>query len=197
MTTQPKKYFTPEEYLTLEREAEYKSEYFDGEIFAMGGASRKHNLIALNIGAELRQQLKRSKCEVYVSDMRVHIPATGLYTYPDVVVACDEPVFADKEFDTLLNPTVVFEVLSRSTEKYDRVAKFIDYRTIDSLGEYLLVLQNEYSVEHYVKQPGGGWLLSDIRGLDSSVELSSVKCVLPLAEIFDKVALTPPTPPAA
>ena len=120
MSSQAKAHLTAEEYLALERKAPYKSEYLKGEVFAMTGASRRHNLISLNIGAELRAQLRQRPCEVYTSDMRVKLGATGLYTYPDVVVVCGEPAFEDAEVDTLLNPILLVEVLSKSTEDYDR-----------------------------------------------------------------------------
>jgi Uma2 family endonuclease len=189
MSSQPKILLTPEEYLAIERKAEYRSEYLNGETFAMTGASRKHNLIALNIAGELRQQLKGKPCEAYVNDMRVHIPATGLYAYPDVTVVCGEPQFEDAFVDTLLNPTLLVEVLSESTESYDRGKKFSYYRTIQSLAEYLLVAQDEYRIEQYLKQQDGRWLLTDIRSLDGIVELASVSCTLALKEVYDRVAL--------
>jgi Uma2 family endonuclease len=135
MSHQIKPYISPEEYLALERKAEYKSEYLDGEIFAMTGASRKHNLISANVLGELRQQLKGNPCEAYASDMRVKVSATGLYTYPDVVVVCREPEFEDDYIDTLLNPTLLVEILSQSTERYDRIAKSSYYKTLGSLAE--------------------------------------------------------------
>lgn len=190
MTSQPKPRISPEEYLAVEREAEYKSEYLGGEIFAMTGASREHNLITVNIVGELRQQLKGKPCEVYPNDMRVKVPAAGLYTYPDVVVVCDQPLFEDDCVDTLLNPTLIVEVLSASAESYDRGKKFGYYRTVASLTEYLLVTQDEYKVEQYVKQTDERWLLSDIRSLDGLVELISVPCALALKEIYDRVVLS-------
>ena len=192
MVSQTTTYLTPEEYLALERKAEYKNEYINGEIVAITGASRIHNLITINIGSELRQQLKEAPCEVYSNDMRVRIPSTGLYTYPDAVVVCGEPKLEDDFLDTLLNPTLIFEVLSTSTEAYDRGKKFSDYRTIESLAEYALVAQDEYRVEQYVKQSDGRWLLTDIRSLDGTVELASVSCVLALKEIYHKVNLSNP-----
>ena len=189
MASQPKSYLTPEEYLAMERKAEYKSEYFAGEVFAMVGASRKHNLIATNITTTLGQQLKKRACEIYASDMRVRVPATGSYTYPDVVVACGEPEFEDDYLDTLLNPVVIIEVLSASTASYDRIKKFGYYRTIDSLDEYLLVAQDEYKIEQYVKQPDGRWLLADIKSLEATAEMPSIQCMLPLADVYDKVSL--------
>jgi Uma2 family endonuclease len=189
MSSQIRPYVTPEEYLALERKAEYKSEYLHGEIFAMTGASRKHNLVAGNIFGELRQQLKGRQCEAYMGDMRVKVTATGLYTYPDVVVACGEPKFEDEYVDTLLNPTLLVEVLSQSMERYDRIAKSSYYRTLDSLAEHLLVAQDEVRLEQYVKQANGQWLLFECSSLDKVVELPSISCSLALGDVYDKVSL--------
>ena len=190
MSRQTKTYITPEEYLALERQAEHKSEYYDGEIFAMTGASLKHNRITLNVGSELNLQLKGRKCQAFTNDMRVHIPATGLYTYPDVVVVCGEPQLEDEHFDTLLNPVLIVEILSKSTARYDRAGKFSDYRSIPSFAEYLLVSQDEHRVEHHARQPDGRWLLTDFRSLEDVVQLDSIKCSLPLREIYDKVSFS-------
>lgn len=189
MSSQPKTYLTPEEYLAIERKAAYKNEYIDGVMVAMTGASRRHNLIAVNITGELRQQLRGQPCETYAADMRVRIPSTRLYTYPDVVVVCGEPQFEDEHVDTLLNPALIVEVLSESTELYDRGKKFSFYRTVESLAEYLLVAQDECRVEQYVKQPGGRWLLSDFRSPEDVVELTSIQCRLALREVYEKVTL--------
>jgi Uma2 family endonuclease len=190
MSTQPTIYLTPEEYLAMERKAEYKSEYIDGEIVAMTGASRTHNLIVFNIAREIGRQLRGRPCEGYANDMRVRIPSTRLYTYPDVVVVCDEPEFEDDQVDTLLNPTLIIEVLSESTELYDRGKKFGFYRTIDSLAEYLLVAQDEQRIEKYLRQPDGRWLLSEHRPPEDAVELISVQCSLVLMEVYDKVVFS-------
>ncbi|PYS76265.1 MAG: hypothetical protein DMF66_15715 [Acidobacteria bacterium] len=187
MSSQVKVYYTPDEYLALERKAEYKSEYFGGEIFAMTGASRKHNLVAGNIFAALHLQLKKRPCEIYPSDMRVKVSPTGLYTYPDVAVVCGEPMFDDEQRDTLLNPTVLVEVLSKSTASYDRGEKFEHYRKIESLAEYLVIAQDKYHVEQYAKQPGGQWLLSETDDPQQTIHLSSIDCDLALADIYDKV----------
>src|SRR5436853_6974426 len=157
MSQQLKSFVSPDEYLRLECQAEYKSEYLNGEIFAMSGASRQHNLITVNIGAELNRQLRGKPCEAYMSDMRVKVRSNTFYTYPDVAVVCGEPQFEDKEVDTLLNPTLLVEVLSQSTERYDRISKTSYYRTIDSLQEHLLVAQHEVRVEQYLRQPDGQW----------------------------------------
>jgi Uma2 family endonuclease len=187
MSQQIKPNISPEEFLRLERQSEYKSEYLNGEIFAMSGASRKHNLITGNIGGEFHQQLKGKPCEVYLSDMRLKVTATGLYTYPDVVAVCGEPKFEDEYLDTLLNPTLLVEVLSPSTERYDRIAKSSYYRTIGSLAEHLLVAQDEVRLEQYVKQADGQWLLFEFSSLDSVVELPSIGCTLVLRDVYDKV----------
>ncbi|MFL6230879.1 MAG: Uma2 family endonuclease [Pyrinomonadaceae bacterium] len=189
MSRQPKTLSTSEEYLAMERQAEYKSEYLNGETFAMVGASRKHNLIAGNVFGELREQLKGKSCEAYTNDMRVKVSSNGLYTYPDVVVVCGEPQFEDGYIDTLLNPTLLVEVLSESTESYDRGKKSGFYRTIDSLGEYLLVAQDEYRVEQFVKQGDGRWLLTDIHSPDGTVELTSIGCRLALKDVYDRVVM--------
>ncbi len=187
MSQQLKSFVSPEEYLRLERQAEYKSEYLNGEIFAMSGATRKHNLLTVNISGSLNQQLRSKRCEVYASEMRVKVSATGLYTYPDVVVVCGEPRLEDEYFDTLLNPTVLIEVLSKSTERYDRIAKSSYYRTLDSLAEHLLVAQDEVRLEQYVRQPDGQWLLFDYHSLDDVAELKSIGCSLALRDVYDKV----------
>jgi Uma2 family endonuclease len=191
MSSQIKPFISPAEYLALERQAEYKSEYLNGDMFAMTGARRKHNLITGNMSAEFVRQLKGRAGEAYVSDMRVKVTATGLYTYPDVVVVCGEPQFEDDFVDTLLNPTVLVEVLSTSTERYDRIAKSSYYRTLDSLAEHLLVAQDKHRVEQYVRQPDGQWLLFDYRSLDNTVELKSIDCSLALRDIYDKVSIDP------
>ena len=189
MSHHVKTYTTPEEYLAFERKAENRNEYVNGEIFAMTGASRKHNLIAGNIYVELRQQIKGKPCEAYPGEMRIKAPPARSYVYPDVVIVCDEPKFEDAYFDTLLNPTLVVEVLSKSTESYNRLAKSAYYRTIESLVEYLLVAQEEYRVEQYVKQTDARWLLSDVRSLESVIELKSIDCSLALRDLYDRVSI--------
>jgi Uma2 family endonuclease len=187
MTSPPKGRFTPAQYLELERKAQDKSEYFRGEIYPMCGASREHNLITGNVGTALHRQLRHRPCEVYQSNMRVKVSPTGLYTYPDVVVVCGAPRFEDAELDTLLNPTVLVEVLSESTEAYDRGAKFEQYRTLDSLMDYLLIAQDRCHVEHFARQPDGRWLLAEAKGLQDMIRIGSVECDLVLAEVYEKV----------
>lgn len=177
---------TPEEYLTLERKVTIKSEYLNGHIRAMAGASREHNLITGNIFGELRSQLRDQPCEAYVNDMRLKISPTGLYTYPDVAVVCDEPRFEDTHSDTLLNPMVLVEVLSSSTEAYDRGEKFAHYRRLESLQEYILVAQDCVRVEHYLRQ-GEQWLLTELSNPEDVLHLVSISCNLSLREVYAKV----------
>ena len=192
MSAVPKSYLTPQEYLVRERRAETKSEYLRGEVFAMSGASREHNLIAGNVNRELSEQLRERPCEVYQGDMRVKVSSTGLYTYPDVTVVCSEPQFEDAEVDTLLNPKVIVEVLSPSTADYDRGGKFTHYRRLPSLRDYVLISQDRALVEHCVRQPSDQWLLTEYSALDGTLMLSSIQCQLPLAEIYLKVQFEPP-----
>lgn len=187
MSTQPKPWYTPEEYLALERDWETKHEYFDGEIFAMAGASEAHVAIVSNLVFALMGQLRDRPCKVYASDMRVKVSATGLYTYPDLAMVCGEREFEDGRRDTLLNPHVIIEVLSPSTEAYDRGKKFAHYRTLDSLMEYLLVAQDTPRVEQYVKQPDGDWLLHEATRLDEAIMLPTIRCELRLAEVYDGI----------
>ncbi len=177
---------TPEEYLALERESPTKSEYVNGRIYAMGGASRRHNLISGNIFARLRTQLSGRPCEAYVNDMRVKVDATGLYTYPDVAVVCGQAKLEDDHFDTLLNPTLIVEVLSRSTEAYDRGEKFAHYRQLESLREYVLVAQDRLRVELYTRQ-GEQWVLSEFSTVDSIAPLESIGCTLAVHDVYEQV----------
>ena len=191
MSTQPKPktYITPEEYLAKERAADYKSEYYNGEIFAFAGASREHNTIVINLVLKLTPQIRKRNCEIYSNDMRVKVNATGLYTYPDVVVVCGKPKFEDDENDTLVNPTVIIEVLSASTENYDRGTKFEHYRAIDSLSDYILVAQNKIHLEHYVRQSDRTWLFSENKSTEDKFKIDSIGCELLLAEIYEKVEI--------
>jgi Uma2 family endonuclease len=179
-------HYTAEEYLTLERSASCKSEFHDGQIFAMTGASRKHNLVSGNIYRELSLQLKSRPCEAYINDMRVKATETRSYHYPDIVVVCGTPAFEDAQVDTLLNPTLLIEVLSPSTEAYDRGGKFAHYRKIPTLCEYLLVTQDQPSIERYVRE-GDVWILTEAVGFETSIPLESIECVLSLREVYDKV----------
>ena len=187
MSSQTQQRYTPEEYLARERQAQYKSEYYAGDIFAMAGASRWHNLIVANVIGELRSQLKGRPCTTYPSDMRLKVSPTGLYTYPDVTVVCGAAQFEDTQQDTLLNPTLIVEVLSESTEAYDRGGKFAHYRKLASLLEYVLIAPTKPHVEHYVRQPDNRWLLAEADSLHDTLHLPSIDCHLALAEVYDKV----------
>lgn len=187
MSAVPKTKLTEAEYLAKERQAEFKSEFYRGEMFAMSGASREHILIAGNSAREIGNQFKGRCCEVYSNDMRVKVSATGLYTYPDVVIVCGEPEFFDAEVDTLLNPTVLIEVLSPTTESYDRGAKAEQYRRIPSLREHVLIAQDRPHVEVLIRQADGSWLLRETSDLDQVVNLPSVSVNLPMREIYDRI----------
>jgi Uma2 family endonuclease len=187
MSTLPKTWLTPEQYLEIERRAEYKSEYYQGEMFAMAGAREAHNLIAGNLYAGIQAQLRSRTCRAYGSDMRVRVGATGLHTYPDVLVVRGEPQFLDGQRDTLLNPTLIAEVLSPSTEAYDRGRKFEHYRSIESLAEYLLVSSERVSAELFARQLDGRWLLTAASSLEDTLQLPTTGCRLPLAELYEKV----------
>jgi Uma2 family endonuclease len=187
MSSQVQQQYTPEEYLALERQAQCKSEYYAGEIFAMAGASRWHNLIVTNVLRELSLQLKGRPCTTYHSDMRVKVSPTGLYTYPDVTVVCGEAQFEDNQQDTLLNPMLIVEVVSESTEAYDRGGKFAHYRKLTSLMEYVLITQTKPHIEHYVRQPDNRWLLAEADSLQDTLHLPSIDYRLALAEVYDKV----------
>ncbi len=178
--------YTPEEYLARERKADFKSEYDGGFISAMAGASRKHNVIALNFAGEIRSQFKGRPCAAFMSDMRLCVDATGLYTYPDVMAVCGEPHYLDDDLDTLLNATMIVEVLSTTTESYDRGRKFGHYRRLPSLKEYVMVSQDEVRVERYTRR-GDDWILTEFTSLDDVLRLASIDCEVPLREIYDKV----------
>ena len=186
---------TPEQYLEAERKAEYKSEYYQGVVYAMAGGSFVHSVIIGNLVSELQQALKKQRCFVCPQDLRLRVTPTGLYTYPDIQVVCGEPIFADDHKDMLTNPTLVVEVLSKSTEAHDRGFKFSQYRKIESLQECFLVSQLEPRVERYLRQPGDQWLLTESTGLDGSFRSESLACSIPLAEVYDKVEFAPETTP--
>ena len=197
MSTLPKTYLTPEQYLEIERKADFKSEYYQGEMFAMSGARFAHIGIVANAMRELGQQLRGRPCRPLSNDMRVQVTATGLYAYPDVVVVCGEPQFLDNTFDTLLNPTVIVEVLSESTEAYDRGQKFAQYRSLESLKEYMMISSHRVSVESYTRQPDGSWNYIAKASLEDSLDLQSVGCHLALADLYEKVEFPPPQPATA
>ncbi|MFM9963094.1 MAG: Uma2 family endonuclease [Planctomycetaceae bacterium] len=188
MSAVPKPRYTPEEYLAVERVSEIRHEFYRGELFEMVGASEAHNLIADNVTFALRERLRDKGCRAYSSDMRVQVSANGLYTYPDVVVACPPIEFEDETRDTLLNPQVIVEVLSKSTEKYDRGKKFDLYRELSSLKQYVLISQTEARVASFVRQADGAtWLMVPSSGLEGTLDFPTVECRLSLAEVYRDV----------
>jgi Uma2 family endonuclease len=189
MSVQPKTRYTVEEYLKLEESTREKHEFFQGEVFAMSGANEAHDLIVLNVGAELRQKLRGKPCRVYPSDLRVKVDPSGLYTYPDVVVVCGQPRF-EQPGETLLNPTLLVEALSDSSEAYDRGRTSEQYRTMASLTDYLLIAQDRVLVEHYSRQPEDRWLLHAANRMQDSIAIDSLGCTLPLAEVYFNVPET-------
>jgi Uma2 family endonuclease len=191
MSTAPKLRYSPEEYLARERVSESRHQYYQGEIFAMSGGNARHSRISINLVWRLSQRLDGGRCEVYDKDMRIKVNTSGLYTYPDASVVCGTAEFEDDKRDTLLNPLVIFEVLSPSTADYDRGTKFQLYRGLSSLRDYVVVAQEQPYVEHHVKQPDGSWLLSEIRGLEESLPMEAIGCTLPLSDIYHRVTFGP------
>jgi Uma2 family endonuclease len=191
MSAAPKIRFTVEEYLARERKADYKSEFYQGEIFAMAGASAAHNEVKDALVAALRNALRDGPCRTASSDQRVLVDRTGLYTYPDIVITCEKPIYDEKDAETLTNPTVIIEILSPSTEKYDRGAKFRNYQQIPSLKEYILVAQDEAVVERFVRQSDGSWALTAMVGLKDSLQLASRPARIPLADIYYGIDFPP------
>jgi Uma2 family endonuclease len=175
---------TVEEYFAIEEKADRKSEFFDGEMFLMAGASREHNIVLRNLVGEIYILLKGSKCQVFFNDLRLKVGRTGLYTYPDLLIVCEKPEFAPENRNTLTNPTLVIEVLSESTERYDRTTKFRFYKRLPSLKEYILVTQDEPLVERYVRNDDGSWAQTDFEGLENAMSFASVPVKMPLADVY-------------
>ncbi len=206
MSTAEKRRLTPQEYLAIDEASEIRHEFLDGEIFAMSGATFWHTLIKDNLSQVIRNKLAAkdaNDCYVLTSDQRVKVSATGLYTYPDILICCGEPVFDEGIRNTLVNPRVLIEVLSESTERYDRGAKFGHYRQLASVQEYLLVAQDRPSVERYVREPAAGdsppeadrWVLTAVTDAAGSLLLESVGVEVTLADIYDRVVFPPPGEP--
>jgi Uma2 family endonuclease len=186
MSSLPSYHLSPEEYLIIERKAKHKSEYVDGVMYAMAGGSERHNLIAANLIISIGVQLRDRPCRVYPSDLKVRVPNSKRYFYPDVSVVCGEIEFADDARDVILNPILVVEVLSESTAAYDRGKKFLSYQQIDSLQEYLLVSQDEVIVEHYVRQNNDAWIYTKAIFLEETITLPSIECEVALRDVYDK-----------
>ncbi len=187
MTAQPKQYITEQVYLAFERSSTRKHEYFDGEIVAMSGGTVAHNLISGNMFASLHTQLRGAGCRAFTSDLRLKVMATGLHTYPDVTVVCGHFQFVDESRDTLMNPVVIIEVLSPSTERYDRGMKFQNYRTIATLQEYILIAQDKPQIEHYVRQASGRWIFEEAQEVTELITLPSIHCRLAMSDVYDGV----------
>lgn len=191
MSAHPETEMSPEEYLAFERQAVEKHEYLDGRVLAMAPANEAHNLIVVNLVCELGTQLRGKQCEVLCCQMRVRVAEGGPFVYPDVLVVRGRAAVADAEKDNLLNPGVIFEVLSAATEGNDRGWKASHYRQLASLAEYVLVAQDLPHVEHYVRQPDGTWLFREHWGLGETLRLPSIGCEIPLATIYDRVDFRP------
>jgi Uma2 family endonuclease len=183
--TQPR--LTPEQYLELERAAEFRHEYYNGRMYAMPGGTYHHVRIIANFAANLHGLLRKRPCAVLTSDMRIRVSPEGLYTYPDVVVVCGEPKFGDGRSDTLVNPTLLIEVLSPSTEAYDRGFKAEQYRKIETLKEYALVSQFSAHVEVVRRHENGRWLLSEYSGVETACQFESVDCSVALSDVYEGI----------
>jgi Uma2 family endonuclease len=191
MSTAPSRILTPAEYLARERAAEFKSEFYRGEMFAMSGANGRHVRICVNLLRRLDEKLENKPCAPFNSDMRVKVTETGLYTYPDASIACGDIQFEDASQDVLLNPKIIFEVLSKSTERRDRGWKFDQYTKLTTMAEYVLVSQEQSLIERFVRQQDGNWMLERLNNLDSSLKLDSVEIELPLHQVYSGIAFGP------
>ena len=188
MSALPKTKLTVQQYLAIENAAAFRSEFFDGEMFAMAGTTTSHTFIMLSLAAELRSRFKGGRCKVLAVDQRVKVERTGLYTYPDVVIVCGPIEYSEDDPLSLVNPVAIIEVLSPSTESYDRGAKFRNYQQIPTLMEYILVSQTEAVCERFVRQADGAWGLVSFVGLDAELAFTAVPARIPLAEIYSGVA---------
>jgi Uma2 family endonuclease len=184
MSAVPKTRLSVAEYLAIEKRATFKSEYFQGEMFAMAGASRQHNIVNENFSGELHARLKGQACRSMSRDQRVKVDETGLFCYPDLVIVCGKPEYAPEDPDTLVNPKVIVEILSDSTERYDRTTKFRHYQQVESVMEYVLVSQGEPMCERYVRQDDGSWGVVAFVGLDAALELKTLPIRIPLADLY-------------
>lgn len=188
MQAQEQHFYSPEEYLTLEEAAEFRSEYYDGQIFPMAGGTPNHNRIAVNLGSALNVALADQDYDVFISDMRLWIPRIGLYTYPDVMVVAGDLEFAEGRKDTIINPLLIVEVLSDSTKNYDRGEKFEFYRTLPAFREYILVDQYKIHVEQFSKTENSKWMLSEFNDMNMVISLASTSLDIPLSIIYKRVS---------
>lgn len=187
MSTQPTPYLTPQQYLETERAAEFRSEYFNGVMYSMSGGSWRHDRIAGDVFGMFRAQLRGRECSVASSSFRLQVSPEGIYTYPDITVFCGAPKFADQHTDMITDATLIVEVLSPSTENYDRGFKVEQYRRLASLSDYLLISQDRVHIEHYTRQPDLSWLMRETSDRDSVIALPSIECTLPVAEAYERV----------
>jgi Uma2 family endonuclease len=187
MTQAPPRLYSPEEYLELEARADYKNEYHDGEIVPMAGGTTNHNELALNISAALKLALRRQNCKVYIGDVRLWIPQYRQYTYPDVIVIQGQPVYDDKSKTTVTNPLLIVEVLSKSTQNYDQGDKFMYYRSIPEMQEYILIDQKQFHVIQHVKIETGQWLLSEYKGEEAVLQLKAIDFTINLVDLYEGV----------
>jgi Uma2 family endonuclease len=188
MAAHAQPFLTPEQYLEIERAAVLRSEYYDGRMYAMAGGTQTHQRLKDRLAFALNKRLENGPCEAGTSDLRVSVSYNGLYTYPDVFVLCGESKLLDGHKDTLLNPVLIAEILSTSTERYDRIFKFSQYRQIETLQEYVIVAQNEARVEVQRRQPDGTWSLREFVGLDAVCQFASIECEVPLSELYANIA---------
>ena len=194
MSAVPKRKFTAAEYLAIEKLATFKSEFFNGEMFAMAGANRLHNIANENLSTEIGGLLKGTPCRTLSRDQRVRIGRTGLYCYPDLIIVCGPPEYSTEDPDTLVNPRVIIEVLSDSTERYDRTTKFRHYQQLPSVMEYVMVSQHEPMCERFTRSPDGRWVFVAFVGLSAKLELTSVPVQVPLEDIYAGVTFPEPLP---
>lgn len=194
MSAVTKRKLTVAEYLAIEKQAEFKSEFFNGEMFAMAGASPEHNWVKENLIGELFARFKGGPCRTFSSDQRVKIDATGLYTYPDIAIVCGPPMYDPADANTLTNPIAIIEVLSISTERYDKGTKFRNYQKIPSMKEYILAAQDEPVCERYIRQADGSWGLVSFVGLSATLVFTSVPVQIPLADVYAGVVFPDPPP---
>ncbi len=180
-------FVSPEEYLATERAAQQKHQYFKGEVLAMSGASIAHNGIFHNVYGQLFNHLKGKDCKPYGSDLRIHIPENSLFTYPDISIICGPPVITDEVADTVTNPTIIIEILSKSTADYDRGGKFSLYRSIPSLKEYILIDSTQISVEVFTKQDNQHWLLTEYKQMNETLLIQTIGLSLSLGQIYEDI----------
>jgi Uma2 family endonuclease len=188
--------YTPEEYLAFERAAETKHEYLDGQIYDMAGASLEHNQICFNTTVAIGLSLRGTSCFGFTSDQKIRTDPMDLFSYPDITIVCGDPTFHDEHRDVILNPKVIIEILSPSTEAYDRGEKFARYRQNKSLSDYILIAQDSPSIEHYSRQKGNRpWLYSVGDEMSGEISIASIKCKLKLSDVYDRVVFPPKKPP--